>query len=102
MPAEHGGKLVETQVAADPLVVAAPGMALAHVAQQAQFVSDGDVVRDDHAAFAGRHDLRGEERECAGDAKCTSVCAVQGAPVRVGTVLDDDCTRVLGELADLL
>ena len=45
-------------------------LVLALVAVHARLVGDALVARDDHAAFAGGHDLGGIEAEGAGDAEC--------------------------------
>src|SRR5207245_466918 len=74
-------------VEADEDVLVLRGLAV--VPEEPGLLRDPVVVGDDHAAFAGRHVLRGVEREARGVAEVARLLAVVLRAGGLGGVLDD-------------
>ena len=88
--ADGGVGLAQAPVGAEPGVEVAGEAGLALVAVDPRLVGDGLVVGDDHAAFAGGHDLRRVEGVGGGDAPVGGVAAVERGAVRVGGVAHEE------------
>src|SRR5262249_5302613 len=68
------------------------------VTQHAQPLCQGLIIRNDHAAFTGRHDLAGMQTEYGDRRKPTNHESAEPAAERAGGILNDDEPMSVGKL----
>src|SRR5215831_8016174 len=68
------------------------------VTQHAQPVCQGLVIRNDHAALTGRHDLAGMQTEYGDRRKTTNHASAEPAAERAGGILNNDEPMLVGKL----